>query len=122
MTNHHNYDVVTLLRLGWEHADDQQRTLARQEIEKMLAWCLAESIEPDGTFKLNDESTLGGAFYFGTAFLNEIGYFNKANRFWTDEEFPEADALRVKIRDRLVALKLEDPEALWALWMLSVGG
>ena len=25
MTNHHNYDVVTLLRLGWEHADDQQK-------------------------------------------------------------------------------------------------
>jgi hypothetical protein len=122
MTNHHNYDVVALLRLGWEHADEQQRTLARQEIAKMLDWCLAESIEPDGTFKLNDESTLGGAFYFGTAFLNEIGYFNKANRFWTDEKFPEADALRVKIRDRLLALKLEDPEALWALWMLTVGG
>src|SRR4029453_8763606 len=87
MTNHHNYDVVTLLRLGWEHADEQQKAEGRQKIRKMLEWCLAESIEPDGTFKLNDESTIGGAFYFGTAFLDQIGYFDKSKRFWSEDEF-----------------------------------
>ena len=122
MTNHHNYDVVTLLRLGWKHADDQQKDLARREIKKMLDWCLAQSIEPDGTFKLNDESTLGGAFYFGVNFLDAVGYFNKKNRFWTDADFPEAPALKTKIRDRLMALQIDDPEAMWALWTLQVGG
>ena len=122
MTNHHNYDVATLLRLGWKYADEQQKAEGRQEIRRMLEWCLADSIEPNGTFKLNDESTLGGAFYFGTAFLDQIGYFNKSNRFWTDEDFPNASALRTKIRDRIMAMKLEDPEALWALWMLNSSG
>ena len=88
----------------------------------MLDWCLAESIEPNGAFKLNDESTLGGAFYFGVSFLDQVGYFNKKNRFWTDEEFPEAPALKAKIRNRLLALNIDDPEAMWALWTLQIGG
>lgn len=58
----------------------------------MLDWCLAETIEPDGSFKIGDESTLGGAFYFGVSFLNKVGYFSKANRFWTDREFRESRA------------------------------
>jgi hypothetical protein len=121
MTNHHNYDVVTLLRLGWKHADQQQKALARVEIRKMLDWCLNDSIEPNGTFKLNDESTIGGAFYFGTAFLSEIGYFNKKKRFWTEEDFPAAAELRTKIQKSIIGMKLDDPEATWALWMLSLG-
>jgi hypothetical protein len=119
MTNHHNYDVVTLLRLGWKYADEQQKAQARQEIRKMLEWCIADSIETDGTFKLNDESTLGGAFYFGTAFLDQIGYFDKSKCFWSEDDFPAADALRTKIRNRITAMKLQDPEAMWALMMLT---
>jgi hypothetical protein len=122
MSNHHNYDVVTLLHLGWTFADEDQKQIARREIRRLLDWCVNESIEPDGTFKLNDENTLGGAFYFGVAFLNEIGYFNKLNRFWTDEDFPQAESLRIKLRDRLKSYELDDPEATWALMMLNAGG
>jgi hypothetical protein len=122
MSNHHNYDVVTLLRLGWKYSDENQKAQAQREIRKMLAWCLSDTIESDGTFKLNDESTISGAFYFGTAFLDQIGYFDKSKRFWTDEEFRHADAIRVRIRDRILALKLDDPEAMWALWILNSNG
>jgi hypothetical protein len=35
--------------------------------------------------------------YYGASFLARIGYFDKADRFWTDREFPDAEAVRQKI-------------------------
>ena len=61
MTNHHNYDVAALFRMGWPHADARQKQDIQKEIRRMLDWCLAETLEKDGGFKLGDESTLGGA-------------------------------------------------------------
>lgn len=119
MSNHHNYDVVALFRLGWRHATPGQKEEIRKETARMLNWCLTETIEPDGAFKIGDESTLGGAFYFGVSFLNEIGYFSKANRFWTDQEFPEAAGVRDRIRKKLKELKLTSPEGQWALAILE---
>lgn len=122
MSNHHNYDVARLLHLGWPHMTEGQREQTRVEIARMLDWCLAETIEPDGSFKIGDESTLGGAFYFGVSFLDEVGYFSKANRFWTDREFRGSRELRDRILGRLRALKLTDPEATWARLTLQLAG
>jgi hypothetical protein len=119
MSNHHHYDVAALFRLGWAHANAEQKHEIKREIGRMLHWCLDETLEKDGSFKIGDESTLGGAFYFGVAFLNEVGYFAKANRFWTDQEFPEAAEVRDRIRKKLKELKLTSPEAQWAMAILE---
>ena len=119
MSNHHNYDVVTLFRLGWPHATDQHKAQIRKEVERMLAFCLKETLNNDGSFKIGDESTLGGAYYFGVAFLNEVGYFAKKNRFWTDREFPEAEGVRERIAASLARVGQKSPEAIWAALLLA---
>ena len=88
--NHHNMDVVVLFRYGWSHATPGQQAVIRTELRKMLEWCLKESLQPDGSFRLRDEESVEESSYFGTAFLARIGYFDRARRFWTDEEFPGA--------------------------------
>ena len=119
MTNHHNYDVVTLFRLGWTHATEEQKTQIRREVERMLAFCLKETLNEDGSFRIGDESTLGGAYYFGVAFLNEVGYFSKKNRVWTDRDFPEAEEVRERIAASLARVGPKSPEAIWAALLLA---
>jgi hypothetical protein len=47
-TNHNNIDVIVLMRESWKSMTDAQRQLAVAEISRMLRWCLAESLQPDG--------------------------------------------------------------------------
>jgi hypothetical protein len=41
------------------------------------------------------------SYYFAASFLDTIGYFDRRKRFWTDCEFPEAEALRQGMIKRL---------------------
>ena len=92
--NHHNYDVVKLLRLAWSHSTETQKGEARGEIEKMLKWCLSESVGSDGSFvRSKSDESIEDSFYFGVSFLNEVGYFDPARRFWTGQEFEGAEKL-----------------------------
>jgi hypothetical protein len=50
--NHHNMDVVVLFRYGWKHATPHQQEAIRVELHKMLDWCLKESLQPDGSFRV----------------------------------------------------------------------
>lgn len=120
MTNHHNYDVALLLHLGFEHGTADQKKQIAAEVQRMLDFCLKETLLADGSFATGDEDTLGAAFYFGVAFLHEVGYFSKVNRFWTEKEFPEAAASNDRISGRIRALGLDDPESLFALRLLAV--
>ena len=96
--NHNNMDVVQLFRLGWSQATPAQREAMHVEIRKMLRWCLNESLQPDGSFKLQDsDDSLETSISFGTSFLARLGYFDRSKRFWTDEDFPEAAAVRAHI-------------------------
>jgi len=96
--NHNNMDVVALFKAGWPHASTTQKQAMRTEIEKMLHWCLTESLQPDGSFKPNiADGSLEEGEYYATAFLARIGFFDKQERFWTDRNFPEAPAVREKI-------------------------
>jgi protein-S-isoprenylcysteine O-methyltransferase Ste14 len=108
-TNHHNYDAVRLFRYGWSELTLDQRKEISHEIRKMLDYCLGESLETDGAFKMSpaDES-LGDAYYFGVSFLDEIGYFDPKKRFWTQKEFPEASALKLKILNSIRKSGLTD--------------
>ncbi len=97
--NHNNMDVVTLFKRTWSSADDAQRREMTTEIEKMLNWCLHDSLQPDGSFKvLLPDGSVEDAEYYGTEFLARTGFFDSSKRFWTSREFPEAADVRCRIR------------------------
>jgi hypothetical protein len=108
--NHLNWDAVKIFRLAWPYLDEQTRAQARAEIAKMLNWCLKDSYQPDGSFKVSDlDDTAGDAFIYGVAFLKETGYFRREDRFWTTQDFPEARAVHDRIEARLKSIGLNDP-------------
>lgn len=76
----------------------------------MLDWCLTQSYQPDGSFKVSElDDTLGDAYNYGVSFLGETGYFQREKRFWTDEDFPQANAVRERIMAKLQSIGLNDP-------------
>jgi hypothetical protein len=96
--NHNNMDVVQLFRMGWSQATSDQQEAMRVEIRKMLHWCLNESLQPDGSFKIQDsDDSQETCVAFGASFLARLGYFDRSNRFWTNEDFPEAAKNRANI-------------------------
>ncbi len=100
--NHLNRDVVRIFQYAWPTLDGSIRTAAQAELKGMLRWCLTESLQPDGSFKLSAlDDTFSDAMPYGTAFLRDIGFFSKDKRFWTDETFPEAGGIRARIQRRL---------------------
>jgi hypothetical protein len=100
--NHTNMDVAVLFAYGWPYASAVQRQAMRAELEKMLRWCFAESLQPDGSFKpILPDGSLEETQYFGAAFLARTGYFDRTRRFWTDAEFPDADSIRKRIIDHI---------------------
>ena len=119
MSNHHNMDVVTLWRYGWQHATPDEQKQIRDAIRDMMDFCLKQSLQPDGSFKAPEEDTLSSAFYFGVGFLREIGYWSKSKRFWTEQSFPESKEIRRRILNRINALKLDDSEASWTKLILQ---
>jgi hypothetical protein len=110
MTSHNNYDVVTLFQLGWPKMSANQRRVAVQEIARLLNWCLTSAIAPDGKIGARAiGESLPEAYYFTIAFLDTVGYFDPAKRFWTDRLFPESCAIRALLQDQLAALPQGDP-------------
>ena len=66
--------------------------------------------QPDGSFKVSDlDDTVGDAYSYAVSFLRETGYFRREDRFWTGQEFPEANAVRDRIAARLQSIGLSDP-------------
>jgi hypothetical protein len=97
-SNHHNMDVVVLLRYGWPYLNDARKEAAAGEIRKMLRWCLSESLQKDGSFKPQDgDDSVEERTYFAVAFLSRVGFFDQSKRFWTTEDFPESEPIRRKI-------------------------
>ncbi|MGA7752125.1 MAG: hypothetical protein WCB05_04820 [Candidatus Sulfotelmatobacter sp.] len=95
--NHNNMDVVALFHYGWAEASASQKKTMATEIDRMLTWCLHDSLQPDGSFKVHiADGSIEDAEYYGTSFLARIGYFDPAQRFWTNRDFPES--LEVKKR------------------------
>jgi hypothetical protein len=97
-SNHHNMDVVSLLRFGWPDLKAEQRQMASAEIGKMLQWCLRESLQEDGSFRQTPgDDSIEELTYFGVEFLARIGYFDRSRRFWTADDLPGTEAARQKI-------------------------
>jgi hypothetical protein len=120
-TNHNNYDVARILRYGWAHMTGTQRKLASDALDRMLAWTLEESLNPDGTFKIDPTffSSLAADYYFGVSFLDTIGFWDRTKRFWTNIDFPDAAEICHRIKARLLELQLHDYEAVVALKRLN---
>jgi hypothetical protein len=110
MTNHNNYDVAVLLQLGWPHMRPDQRRGAEEELTLLLDWCLTAAIGPDGEIVARAiGESLTESHYFTIAFLDTVGYFDRAKRFWTQLDFPEAPAVQERLNDRLLTLPQSDP-------------
>jgi hypothetical protein len=107
--NHLNWDAVKIFRTAWPTLDASTREQARAEISRMLHWCLTKSYQPDGSFKVSDlDDTLGDAYEYGVNFLVDAGYFNRAKRFWTNQDFPNAETVRDRIETKLKSIGLHD--------------
>ncbi len=96
-TDHNNMDVAVLFRFGWSTASDSQRQAMAEQIQKMLDWCLTQSLQADGTFAQGGDNSIEENLYFGVAFLSRIGFFDRQRRFWTNRDFPEAPEIRQRI-------------------------
>jgi len=85
-SDHNNYDIVEILFHGWPHMSVSQKERARKEIAAMLEWCLTASVQGDG-FASGEGEELD-AYYFGVRFLDRVGFWDKAKRFWSRVEPP----------------------------------
>lgn len=108
--NHLNWDAVKIFRSAWPTLDEASRQQIRGQISKMLDWCLTKSYQPDGSFKVSDlDDTQGDAYRYGIWFLQEAGYFQRKDRFWTDRDFPDSKAVQERIEAKLKSIGLNDP-------------
>jgi hypothetical protein len=96
-TDHNNMDVAVLFRYGWSAATDTERQEMAEELQKMLDWCLSQSLQADGYFAHGGDNSIEENEYFGVAFLSRIGFFDRRRRFWTTREFPQAPEIRQRI-------------------------
>jgi hypothetical protein len=120
MTGHNNYDVATLIKLGWAAMRADQRLHARAELERLVDWCLSTAIAADGSVVARAKSeSLAEGYYFTIAFLDTVGYFDPAKCFWTDRTFPDAAALRERFAWHVGRLHQADPMVQMALARLS---
>jgi len=56
---------------------------------------LHDSLQPDGSFKVNiADGALEDAEYYGASFLARVGFFDPAQRFLTNRDFPEASEVK----------------------------
>ena len=49
--NHLNWDLVIVFRYAWPSLDEATRARVRDHIQRMLDWCLAQSMQSDGSFR-----------------------------------------------------------------------
>ena len=118
--NHHAYDVVRLLRLGWPKMDVLQKAHTRAELFIMLARALRLSMNFRGEFDARPYNRVAEAYYFGVSFLDEVGYFLPSKRFWTwgVADF-DSESLRQTILENLRNLNSQDPMAVAAIRKLE---
>ena len=110
-SNHHNYAVVRLFHICWPSMSEDQRELARAEMRQMINFCLTETLNADGSFKLMDEDTVGSSYMFPVELLDETGYFRKSRRFWTDESFPGSMEVAQRVAAKIQSAGLTDTES-----------
>lgn len=100
----------------------EQRESLGAELAAMLAWCLEppmdlkSPIAVDATFY----SSPGDYYYYGVSFFDEIGYWDRGRRFWTNQDFPGALDLCRNIKARLQESGLNTPPTRAAMQKLEI--
>jgi hypothetical protein len=123
LTSHNNYDVAVLFRLGWPYMQADQRRRAEEELTRLVDWCLSTAISRGGEVVARAVGeSLPESYYFTIAFLDTVGYFDPPGRFWTELDFPEAPALRERLKERLFMLPKGDPMVRMAIERLGRTG
>ncbi len=116
MSSHNNYDVAALFQLGWTEMRPDQRLRARAELDRLVDWCITMAISRDGSVVARAKSELlAESYYFTIAFLDTVGFFDPAKRFWTDREFADAPVLQARIERHVMQLHARDPMRWMAL-------
>lgn len=120
MTNHNNYDVATLFRLGWRAMRPHQRQEASRELDRLLEWCLESAIAADGTIAtFAAGESLIESYYFAIAFLDTVGCFASGKPFWSDRAIARSERLRVALELQLAKLCPRHPMTRMAFARLS---
>jgi hypothetical protein len=122
--NHNSFEVARILRLAWDQMQEYPRRHGTEWIQAMLDWALSpKSIDADGAFVPDPTfyDSTGELYYFGIAFLVEIGFWKPEKRFWTDDRAPHQDAERLytQLRANLARLLATSDAAKEALAMLD---
>ena len=95
MSDHNNYDVVELFHRGWKYMKPWQRAAASAAVKELFDWCLCKSVTREGTLKAPDSSDpIPDAFYYAASFLDTIGFFDPAKRFWTQGRLPDPEPIK----------------------------
>ena len=77
--NHHNYDVAMIFSLGWPHMSRRQKRDVSLAIFDLLSWCLTSGLSEQG---LGKDAPTVEAHYFCVRFLDTVGFFDPAKKFW----------------------------------------
>ena len=98
---------------------ERWRSIAGDD-NRLVDWCLSTAFAPDGSVVARAKSeSLAEGYYFTIAFLDTVGFFDPAKRFWTDRAFPDAEALRERLARHVGRLHQGDPMVQMALTRLS---
>lgn len=81
-SHHNNYDVVAIFQYGWPHMNEEQKDRVRTKIAEMLKWCLGDAMAPNG-FLPEKDMAVGDTYYYGIRFLDRLGFWDAARRFWS---------------------------------------
>lgn len=99
---HDLYDIATLFHLGWDRIDAGRRAQIAAALGDMLAWCLSDTVGPDGSVRLDeDDDSIETATYFAVGLLGELGVFRAAPPFWTEHPVPDGPGLGARMAARI---------------------
>ena len=113
--NHHAYDVARMLRRAWPHMTMQQQAQSSAEIYLMLMRSIAHSMDHKGAFLADAYESVADAYYFGVSFFDQVGLFRDSQRFWMSVDIVNAEPIRERIEEHLLALNSKSPMASAAL-------
>jgi hypothetical protein len=107
--NHNLYDVARIYKYGWPHMTEAERREASEQIQFMLDWSLANTLESNGSFKSDPtfSDSIADDYYFGVSLFDVTGYWSPPRRFWSQAPTANGAAeMCCRLRRQLGQLKL----------------
>jgi hypothetical protein len=108
--NHNLYDVAKIYKFGWPFMSEAERREVAAQIQAMIDWSLANTLQDDGSFRHDPtfSDSLADEYYFAVSFFDVVGYWQAGKRFWSEAP-PDENALAMccTVKRRLEALDLE---------------